>query len=226
MFEEEIKLEKESKSLSFTSPLLYIFLLIILVMAGAAYWLFSQKRDLSQDQAKVVMQDILQAKGPSFVHFHVGNIKASVDEKPRDPHYRLLEKAGFVKLAPSKKDTSVQVSLTPLGEGTFARLPEFQKSKNPDGTEALAVPLAKRQLVEVTKVTMTGPNSAHVEYTWKWVPNKVGEMFDATGATVKTFNTWDRATLIKSYGVDFYSDAQKGSVNLLRTGKGWKISEE
>lgn len=226
MFEEEIKLEKESKSLSFTSPLLYIFLLIVLIMAGVAYWLFSQKRDLTQDQAKVVMQDILQARGPSFVHFRVGNVKASVDEKPRDPHYKLLEKAGFVKLAPSKKDTSVQVSLTPLGEGTFSRLPELQKSKNSDGTEALAVPLAKRQLVEVTKVTMTGPNSAHVEFTWKWVPNKVGEIFDATGPAVKTFNTWDRATLIKSYGVDFYSDPQKSSINVVRTDKGWKVSEE
>jgi hypothetical protein len=226
MFEDEVKLEKESKSLSFTSPLLYIFLLIILVMAGIAYWLFSQKRDLTQDQAKITMQEILQAKGPSFVHFHTGNVKASVDEKPRDPHYKLLEKAGFVKLVPSKKDTSVQVNLTPLGEGTFSRLPEFQKAKNPDGTEALMVPLAKRQLVEVTKVTMTGPNSAHVEYNWKWAPNKVGEVFDATGTTVKTFSTWERATLIKDYGVDFYSDLQKGSVNLVRTDKGWKVSQE
>ncbi len=226
MFEEEIKLEKESKSLSFTSPLLYIFLLILLVMGGVAYWLFSQKRDLTQDQAKVVMQEVLQARGSSFVHFHVGNVKASVDEKPRDPHYRLLEKAGFVKLTPSKKDSSVQVALTPLGEGTFTRLPEFQKSKNPDGTDSLMVPLAKRELVAVTKVTMTGPNSARVEYTWKWVPNKVGENFDATGNTVKTFNTWERATLIKDYGVDFYSQEQKGATILVRGPKGWVVATE
>lgn len=225
MFEDELKLEKESKALSFSSPFLYIFLVIILIIGGVGYWMFTQQKDITPDQAKVVLESALKAKGSAVVHFHVGAVKASVDEKPRDPHYKLLEKAGFVKLA-SAKDGAVMVSLTPLGEGTFAKLPEFQKAKNPDGTEGVVVPLASRELAEVTKVTMTGPNTARVEYTWKWNPNKVGEVFDATGTTVKTFSQWDRATLIKSYGVDFYHEQQKGSVNMMRTDKGWKIYEE
>jgi hypothetical protein len=225
MFEEEIKLEKESKSFSFTSPLLYIFLVIVLVMAGAAYWLFSQKRDLTPDQAKVVMQEILKSKGPSFVRFRVGTVKASIDEKPRDPHYKLLEKAGFVKLA-NAKDGAVQVTLTPLGEGTFSRIQGFDKSKNADGTESFMVPLATRDLVSIDKVVTTGPNSARVDFTWKWIPNKVGEIFDATSPQVQTFNTWDRATLIKSYGVDFYKQETKAAVNLVRTPKGWTMAVE
>lgn len=225
MFEEELKLEKESKALSFTSPFLYIFLVIILIIGGAGYWLFTQQKDITPDQAKVVLESALKARGPAAVHFHVGAVKASVDEKPRDPHYKLLEKAGFVKLA-NAKDGAVMVSLTPLGEGTFTKLPEFQKAKNPDGTEGMIVPLASRELAEVTKVTMTGPNTARVDYAWKWKPNKVGEVFDATGTTVKTFSQWDRATLIKNYGVDFYREPQKGYVNMIRTDKGWKIYEE
>lgn len=225
MFEEELKLEKESKALSFTSPFLYIFLIIVLIIGGIGYWMFKQQKDITPDQAKIVLDNALKAKGPAMVHFHVGAVKASVDEKPRDPHYKLLEKAGFIKLA-SGKDGAVLVSLTPLGEGTLTKLPEFQKAKNTDGTEALMVPLATRELAEVTKVTMTGPNTARVDYVWKWKPNKVGELFDATGTTVKTFSQWDRATLIKSYGVDFYGEPQKGSVNMIRADKGWRIFEE
>jgi hypothetical protein len=225
MFEEELKLEKEQKAISLSSPFFYIFLVVILIVLGAGYWLFKQQKDLTPDQAKVVLETTLKAKGPAFVHFHVGAVKPSVDEKPRDPHYKLLEKAGLVKLG-SGKDGVVTVSVTPLGEGTFTKMPEFQKAKNPDGTEAYMVPLATRQLAEVTKVTMTGPNTARVEYSWKWDPNKVGELFDASGQTVKTFSTWDRATLIKSYGVDFYKQPQTGVVNMVRADKGWKISEE
>jgi hypothetical protein len=225
MFEEELKLEKESKALSFTSPFLYIFLVIILIIGGVGYWMFTQQKDITPDQAKVVLENALQARGPAVVHFHLGAVKASVDEKPRDPHYKLLEKAGFLKLA-SGKDGAVMVRLTPLGEGTFTKLPEFQKAKNTDGTEALMVPLASRELTEVTKVTMTGPNTARVDYVWKWKPNKVGEVFDATGTTVKAFSQWDRATLIKNYGVDFYREPQKGYVNMMRSDKGWKIYEE
>jgi len=41
---------------------------------------------------------------------------------------------------------------------------------------------------------------------------------------VHSFNTWDRGTLIKSYGVDFYSAAPiKASVVLMETKYGeWK----
>lgn len=225
MFEEELKLEKESKALSLNSPFLYIFLVIILIIGGVGYWMFKQQKDITPDQAKVVLESAMKAKGPSVVHFHLGAVKASVDEKPRDPHYKLLEKAGFLKLA-SGKEGVVLVRLTPLGEGTFTKLPEFQKAKNPDGTEAIMVPLATRELAEVTKVTMTGPNTARVDYVWKWNPNKVGEIFDATGPVVKGFSQWDRATLIKNYGVDFYKEQQKGYVSMVRSDKGWKISEE
>lgn len=225
MFEDEIKLEKESKALSFKSPFLYIFLVVVLIIAGIGYAIFKSEKDLDAEQAKPVITAALHARGPVFVHFHVGNVTPSIDEKPRDPHYRLLEKLGFVKLA-NGKDNAVSVTLTPLGEGTLTKLPEFKKSTNPDGTEAYQVPLATRELVAIKSVTMTSPGAATVVYEWKWAPTKVGENFDATSDVVQKFSQWDRAVLIKSYGVDFYKQSQTATLRLVRSNGSWKISEE
>ncbi len=54
---------------------------------------------------------------------------------------------------------------------------------------------------------MIKPHLARVDYTWKWTPNRLGKDFDASSDLVHNFNTWERGTLIKNYGVDFYSAA-------------------
>jgi len=51
---------------------------------------------------------------------------------------------------------------------------------------------------------MQAPTRALVEYTWKWVPNQLGEVFEASGPLVKSFSSWERAALIEKYGADFY----------------------
>jgi hypothetical protein len=71
---------------------------------------------------------------------------------------------------------------------------------------------------------MLKPHLARVDYTWKWEANRLGKEFDASGDTVHSFNTWDRGTLIKDYGVDFYGGAPtKASVVLVESKDGtWK----
>ena len=72
---------------------------------------------------------------------------------------------------------------------------------------------------------MSGVNTAVADYNWKWVPNQLGEVFDASGPLVKSFNLWDRQTLINKYGVDFYSESGKRSaLNLARAGREWSIA--
>ena len=51
---------------------------------------------------------------------------------------------------------------------------------------------------------MNGPDTAIVEYNWKYVPNALGDVFDASGSLVKGFNLWERQTLINKYAVAFY----------------------
>ncbi len=225
MFESEEQLEKKSSGGNASLRFLVILLVIIGVAVGGIYLYVRQAgKPLTQEQAAVIIKTILKAKGPAVVHFHAGLVQPSVDEKPRDPHYKLLEKAGYLKLAPAYGG-GLKVELTPLGEGTFSRFPELQKVKNADGTMAYVVPLADRELVAINKVTTLSPSSAVVEYTWKWMPNKVGADFDASGKLVQSFNTWDRSVLIDKYGVDFYNGSHsKTTVNLVKASKGWEIA--
>jgi hypothetical protein len=228
MFEQEIEMERKSSTVV---PLLLILALAGVIIGTAGYWFVQSRKVLTQPEATTVVTSILKAQGPAMLRFHTGTVKSSVNEKPRDPHYKLLEKAGMVKLAPVKgkgKGEMYDIALTPKGETELTAFPEFQKTKEKDGTLALAVPLARRKLLEVTKVTMNGPSMARVEYTWKWEPTPVGDLFDANGNLVKAFNIWDTQTLIEKYGANFYhGDAKRVAVNLVKTEKGsWQVMSE
>ncbi len=139
------------------------------------------------------------------------------------PHYKLLAKIGIVTTKP-KGYNSLYVTLTDSGEKLLSTIGGVQKATNPDKTVTYLVPLAERKLVDINKVTMIKPHLAKVEYTWKWVPNRLGNEFDASGSLVKSFNSWDRATLIKTYGADFFGAAPtKASIVLMETNDGtWK----
>jgi hypothetical protein len=144
-------------------------------------------RRMSSQQAALLIAAYLKAQEPATVHFHHGQVMPSVDENPMDPHYRLLEKAGMVKLGKTGC-RRITVALTPEGEHQLAEISGAVKTHNSDGTEAYTVPLAERQLVAISRVTMLGPDVAKVEFTWKWAPNTLGEAFDASGPIVKSFN--------------------------------------
>lgn len=216
------ELEMEAKSSSFL-PLLLVAGLV-LVVGGTIYYFVKGARDvLTTPVATTSVTRVLKAQAPPAVQFSTGTIVPSVNEKPQDPHYKLLAKAGVIVTKP-KGNLSLIVAMTGPGETLLSKIDGVQKTKNTDGTVTYSVPLAERALVSVDKVTMVKPHLATVEYTWKWEPNRLGQEFDASGSLVKSFSTWDRATLIKSYGVDFYGAAPaKASISLMETDNGsWK----
>jgi hypothetical protein len=222
MFEEELKLQKES---SYFIPLALVLVLIAVIVGAIGYWVVPN-HSLSQQQAAALISAFLKGEGPATVHFHIGVLKPSMDEKVRDPHYRLLEKAGILKLGGGKGET-ISVALAPDGERKLAAIPGVVKTKNPDGTDAYTVPLAERQLVAVSNVTMSGRDVARVQFTWTWAPNELGNAFDAAGPLVKSFNTWDRSTLIQNYGVAFYHvEPTQAALTFVRGDKGWKLAAE
>ena len=224
MFEAEVEMERRSAFL----PLLLLVCLVAGIVGMVTYVVFQvrAKTPLSAQEAGGIVAAALEGPGPAIIHFHTGLVKPSVIEKPGNPHYRLLEKAGIVKLAKAPRGGET-VSLTAGGERLVTGLPGAKKWKETDGTFSYQVPMAQRQLVSVTDITMIGVNNATVEYTWKWVPNQLGDVFDAGGPLVKGFNLWDRQTLINKYEVDFYHGSPtKSTLAFARTDRGWRISAQ
>ena len=226
MFEQEIEMEKRESSIV---PLLLIVALILSIVAVSGYYLLESRKVVSNQEAASIVAESLKAQGPATVHFATGMVKASVNEKPHDPHYRLLEKAGLINIG---KDTgtygtTTPVQLTQQGQALLEGLSGVTKVREKDGIDSYIVPLAERKLVAISKITMQSPSRAFVDFTWKWEPNKLGNLFDASGSMVKGFNTWDRAILIQKHGANFYhGDPTKVTLALMKSDKGWQIAVE
>ncbi len=222
LFAAEIAMERKSLNLF---PIILILGLIVVVGGTIFYFVKSARDVLTVPVATTSVDDILKAQGPATVHFSTGTVKPSVNGGA-EPQYRLLEKAGVIATtAPKAKGpTSLTVNVTGSGETLLNSIDGVRKAKNADGATTYTVPLAVRQLVSVDKVSMVKPHLAQVAYTWKWAPNRLGQQFDASGSLVQSFSSWDRTTLIKSYGVDFYSaEPTKTSIVLMEADNGvWK----
>lgn len=223
MFEQELEMEKKESSIV---PLLLIVSLIIAIVGVSLYFVAQSRRVLATADAAPVLAASLDAQGPATLRFQTGIVKASGDVHPNDPHYRLLEKAGYLRIGKESKGKT-PVALTPQGQAFLNDIAGVKKSSGKDKTDEYAVPLAQRKLVEVGRITMVNPSKATVEYTWKWETTKAGELFDASGPAVKAFNTWERSTLISKYGANFYHAAPtKVAVSMVRQEKGWQINTE
>jgi|ERR1035441_9384405 hypothetical protein len=222
MFEAEIEMEKRSSSFG---PVLFIAVLVLAIAGGIYYAVHESKKSMSETEASQLITSILKTKGPSVLHFRTGLVKQTVDEKPFDPQYKLLEKAGLIKTA--KRDGGLQVTLTSAGEKVLSDTKGVTRTKRLEGGESIEVPLAFRKLVAVTKVDVKSPARATVAYTWKWEPTKLGEVFDASNPMVSSFNVWERGSLIKDYGVDFYHAEPKAEQFAFVRGAndGWSIAE-
>src|SRR5579864_279825 len=222
MFEAEVELEKKS---SF-GPLILVIALLATILGLVAYVFMQSRQHLAPAEAAQMVTSLLHAQGPATVQFHGGMVVASVNDRPTDPHYRLLEKAGLLKIG-KQQGRATPILATAVAQKEFQAIPEFKRWKDKDGTDVYFVPLAERKLAALSSVTMKSPTVAQVEYTWKWEPNKIGEMFDASGSLVKSFNTWDRATLIQKYGANFYhAEPTAASITLVRGDKGWQVATE
>jgi hypothetical protein len=227
MFEQELEMEKRNSSVV---PLLLIVTLILAIVGVAGYFVLQSRKVLTNTEASAIAASALKAQGPAAVRFHTGMVKGSVDDKPHDPNYRLLEKAGLIKLG---KGTGTYGTITPValtleGQKLLEEIPGVTKSKEKDGTDVYLIPIAERRLLTVSKVKMINPERAVIEFTWKWEPNKLGNLFDASGSMVKSFNTWDRATLIQKYGANFYhGDPTSVALIVVKDEKqGWQTAIE
>jgi hypothetical protein len=218
MFESEVEMERRSSFL----PLVLMLCLVALIVGTVGYVVFQvrSRTPLNAAQATPIVAAAIQGLGPAVLHFKTGVVKCTTDETKADLNYRLLEKAGIVKLGKPAKG-SVKVTLTPEGERL---LNGKAGSADKDGNVSYQARLAGRQLLGVAGVEMTGDDQARVTYNWKWVPDALGDSFDAGGPLVKSFSMWERQTLISKYQVDFYhGDATTSTLTLVRQNREWKL---
>lgn len=221
LFEQEVAMERRSS----WGPLLLVIGLVLAIVGGAGFYIWEMKKGLSPEEATAIVEAQLKSRGTS-VHFHIGKIVSSMDEQPKDPHYKLLAKGGYLNVKDASWNTIV-ASVTPAGEKEFAAIPGFKKWENTDKTMSYEIPLASRKLLKIDSITLNGPSVAKVEYEWTWETTKIGDLFDATNPTLKSFSTWDRSKLIDKYGADFYKNgAKKETVRLVKGDNGWKIATE
>jgi hypothetical protein len=224
MFEQEIEMEQRQSSVV---PLLLIIAMILAFVGVAGYYVIQNKKVLSAVEADSLITASLKADGPVTIHFATGRVVASVQERPHDANYRLLEKAGLLNVG---KDSGriTPITLTAKGRELLEQIPGVVKTKDPkESAESYIVPVAERKLVGTPTITMTGMGRAQVEFNWGWTPNQMGELLDASGPLVKSFSTWDRATLIDKYGAKFYhGESTKAIVNIVRTDGAWHIATE
>jgi hypothetical protein len=224
MFEQEIEMEQRQSSVV---PLLLIILMIVAFVGVAAYYVVQNRKVLPATEASDLITKSLKETGPVTIQFRTGMVIASVAERPHGPNYRLLEKAGVLNVG-KDKGRATPVTLTAEGRKLMADLPGVSKTKDAkDGTDIYVVPVAERVLSGTPQITMLGMGRAKAEFAWAWTPNKVGEFLDASGPLVKSFNTWDRGTLIDKFNAKFYhGDPTKAVLYFSRGDKGWQIAAE
>lgn len=227
MFEQELELEKKENTIV---PLLLIVALILTVVGVAGYYLVQNRKVLTMEQATQVATSVLKEQGPATLQFHTGLVKSSVNDDPKAADYRLLEKAGLVTVGKGQGTygNTYPVALTSAGEEMLKRIDGVITSPEKDGTKLYVVPLAERQLVRVSVIKMLSPTRANIIIAWGWKTNPLGDMFDVSGEMVRSFNTWDRATLIQKYGADFYHAAPtEVTLSLVKSNQDvWQIATE
>jgi hypothetical protein len=222
MFEQEAELEKHQSGMV---PLLLIVAAILAIVGTVGYYVWQSTRVLTREQATGVVVAALHTQGPAVTQFYTGQVTDSVSVHPRDPNYRLLQKAGWLKLGKDKGQIT-PVILTDQGEQQLQGIAGVQKTQEKDGTTAYKVPIAERKLAELSNITMQSPTRAVVAFSWKWEPNRLGEIFDASGPLVQSFNTWERQALIQKYGADFYhARPTKVVLPLVKTDNGWQTTD-
>jgi len=220
MFEQELQMEKKSSSVG---PLLLVVCLVGLIVGVIGYYAMELRKGLPTETATSLIETDLRSK-TATVHFRSGKVVSGFDEQAKDPHYKVLEKAGFLKLK-NLAWNSNDVTVTEDGEKAFTAVPGFKKWKNADNTMSWDIPLATRKLIKIDSITLPNMNTAKVEYEWQWVPNNIGSLFDLDGNNLKGYSTWDHQKLIDKYGANFYHAAPKKEVvTMIKNDSGWQIS--
>ncbi len=225
MFEDEMKMEEqEGKGFG---PILIIVAMIAILVGGVGYMIIESNRMLKPEEASVVAEKTLKTLPAAQVKFHTGHLVASMNDGIDRPQYKVLADAGIITIKTDKKNSASDVTLTPDGEAILKSIAGTQKKDESDGTTLYTVPVASRTFLKIEEIQKQSAKHFTAKYTWKWEPNKLGDIFDADGQYVKKFPTYERSQLIDKYGADFYHAAPAAdTIAVVKSSDGWAFSNE
>jgi hypothetical protein len=222
MFEQEIEMEKKEGS-SF-GPVLIILLLVGLFVGGLGVVIYQGKQKPKPEQATAAVETKLKRTDPITVTFYTGNVNLYAVDSPNDPHYKLFEKAGIIKIA-KPKGTTAKVELTPSGKAFLASFPDVKGIPGKNDTVGYTLPLASRKLVAVGELKRLNQEAFEVHYTWTWLPTSAGEMFDIDGKLVQSLPSYERSMLIDQHGAKYYHAAPaQASLVVIKGDHGWDLA--
>ena len=122
----------EEKSSS-VLPLMFVAGLILVVGGAIYFFVRGANAKLTTPVATTAINEILKSQPPAEIKFTTGTVTSSVNEKPLDPHYKLLAKTGVLVTKP-KSWNSIISTLTPAGEKMLSNIDGVEKATNKDGT--------------------------------------------------------------------------------------------
>ena len=191
MFEQEVEMEKKEGS-SF-GPIFIVLLLVGLFVGGLGVVFYQGTIAIKPEEATQVAAKLVAEMKPVMLTFHTGNASMKNSDSPDDPEYKLLEKAGYIKIG-TGMGPAMKVDLTPAGKEFLASLPDVKdKAELKDylGMDSTAhtFTIANRKLVKVDKITKLATRRFQVDYTWEWQPTKAGDLFEASGKMVQSIRS-------------------------------------
>ena len=119
LFAAEVEMERKSSSLG-----VFIMVAALLGVVGGTifYFVKTSREVLTVPVATASVHEIMKNQAGGKLDFSVGTVVSSVNEKPNDPHYKLLVKAGILTVKQKSYNTII-ATLTPAGRKTAGRYP-------------------------------------------------------------------------------------------------------
>ena len=247
---------KNSEKTSSVSLLAALCLMVIYLPALIS----CQSKELTRSQAQTMItsnQEFKNIKTLDYINRTLREDKkgTSVAKSPDEPEAAIIQgrigdyfveeprvgianHLGLVKPQLKKINEKPKIlgSLTPSGFWYFEEnytLTDKGKTYWSDydlPAQETVIPTAKKEFINVTGITNTGPTEAGVEFTYRWMPNRLGKSLDPSTEEFKSLpeNLKTNLTSVYPYRVSpFVVDwggERSGSARFQKFDDGWRLT--
>jgi hypothetical protein len=149
------------------------------------------REELTVKAATALLRSHEMFKDPWITQLHIGEIHAKRGEVEHyRPQYTVFKSLGLIELIELKKESpESQTSIST--EKTLVSLTDKGKSESKNWQQRREnewqIPVATREVVEIMKIHYDKDVPVGIEFSWTYVPNKMGEALKLTYQTEKAY---------------------------------------